>query len=282
MHEDRFAFNRGAIRPMDCLREGWQLIKDEYWFFLGITFVGVMVAQLAPFGVLMGPAMCGIHICLLRKANGQLVKFEMLFQGFNYFGQSFLATIVMMAPILVCVLIYYILAFGGMIGVAVMVEQKGGRPPDQSVGLLLLGWVLVVTLVFIAVMLLLQGLFLFVFPLIVDRELSGWEAVTTSFRAAFANLGGVLAIIFLEFLLGLAGVLACYVGVIFVLPISYAMTAVAYRQVFPIIDPYEDYEMDPEPPAPIVVSKDTGVQSREPRSSGVQAKPPEEPGPAPA
>src|SRR5262245_33903009 len=68
MREDRFHFNRGAIRPMQCLADGWRLIKSDYWFFVGVTFVGILVAELAPMGILMGPAMCGIHICLLRQA----------------------------------------------------------------------------------------------------------------------------------------------------------------------------------------------------------------------
>ena len=88
MHEDRFQFNRGAIRPLQALAEGWRLIKSDYWFFVGVCFVGVLIAQMAPLNILLGPAMCGIHICLLRQANGQKVKFDMLYQGFNYFGLS--------------------------------------------------------------------------------------------------------------------------------------------------------------------------------------------------
>ncbi len=35
-------FNTGVIRPVECMKEGWELIKDEYWLFLGITFVGML------------------------------------------------------------------------------------------------------------------------------------------------------------------------------------------------------------------------------------------------
>lgn len=274
MNEDRFAFNRGAIRPLQCLSEGWQLIKTDYWFFLGVTFVGVMVAQLAPMGILLGPAMCGIHICLLRQMNGQRVTFDMLFQGFNYFGPGFVATIFMMVPIFLIILLYYVFTFGGLIGFAVWADaqpRNAGR--DDAIGFALLGWVLLTTLILIVVMATLQALYLFVFPLIVDRELSGWEAVKTSFRGVLGNLGGVVALVFLETLLGLGGMLLCYFGVIFVIPLSFAMTAVAFRQVFPAIDPFEDHPIDPEPPAPRVLDHDTGVQSHEPRSSGFRERP---------
>ncbi len=49
------------------------------------------------------------------------------------------------------------------------------------------------------------------------------------------------------------------------------MTAMAYRQVFPLLDSYEDFPLEPEPPAPVVVSKDTNVQTLEPRSTAVQS-----------
>jgi hypothetical protein len=127
--------------------------------------------------------------------------------------------------------------------------------------------------------------FFFVFPLIVDRELTGVEAVKTSIRAVFANLGGVIGVMFLEFVLALVGVLACYIGAIFVIPITFAATAIAYRQVFPVMDPFADMAADiredgEPPPAPVVDADDTGIQSREPRPTGVQERPPQEPGPA--
>ncbi len=80
-----------------------------------------------------------------------------------------------------------------------------------------------------------QGaLFMFMYPLIVDRKLSGFEAIKLSMRAALANFGGVLGLMLLSFLLGMVGALACYVGLIFLYPLNFAMIAVAYRQVFPV------------------------------------------------
>ena len=36
-------FNRRALQPITCFREGWQLIKDDFWLFLGITVVGMLI-----------------------------------------------------------------------------------------------------------------------------------------------------------------------------------------------------------------------------------------------
>ena len=281
MHEERFQFNRGAIRPMQCLSEGWQLIKSEYWFFLGVTLVGLLLAELAPLGILMGPALCGIHICLLRQSNGQRVTFDMLFQGFNYFGPGFIATLLIMAPVLFIVLFYYASLIAGGIGVAAWAEkQPPGPQREETLGWILLGGFGGLTLLLIFAIAVLQALYIFVFPLIVDRELTGWEAVTTSFRAVFANLGGVFAIILLETVIGFIGVLACYVGAIFTIPLTFAMTAVAYRQVFPHLNPYADTPIEPAPPAPMLVEPSTNVQSSEPRPASYQERPPESPGSA--
>jgi len=275
MDDERFQFNRGAIRPLECLVGGWRLIKEDYWFFLGVAFVGILVAEMGPFGILAGPAMCGVHICLLRQMNGQRVKFDMLFQGFNYFGPSLVATLFMVVPMMVVVTIYLVGYFGGVFGLIFMAEQQqqAGQRPDDMFGLYLIGWIVIWTLAFIFFAGLVQLFFFFSYPLIVDRELSGSEAVRLSFRAVWGNLGGVLMIVLLEMLLGLFGVLCCYIGAIFVLPINFAMSAEAYRQVFPTIDPFADMKGEIEPPpSPIVVDRNPHVQSLEPRSSGYHEK----------
>src|ERR1700687_1063897 len=86
MNGTELDFNRGAVRPMQCLREGWQLIKAGYWLFLGITLVGMLVGTAGPFGILLGPMMCGIYMCLLGRMYGQPASMNLLFRGFNYFA----------------------------------------------------------------------------------------------------------------------------------------------------------------------------------------------------
>ena len=53
-------FQRNAVRPMDCFKEGWSLIKGQYWLILGMCIVGWMIAAAVPLGILMGPMMCGL------------------------------------------------------------------------------------------------------------------------------------------------------------------------------------------------------------------------------
>ena len=41
-------FHQGVIRPVDCLKEGWALIKDQYWLFFGISLVGLLIGGAVP------------------------------------------------------------------------------------------------------------------------------------------------------------------------------------------------------------------------------------------
>lgn len=251
-------FNRGVVRPLECLREGWRLIRDQYWLFLSIALVGTLLGQLAPLGVLMGPAMCGIYFCLLRREAGQPVTFDMLFRGFNYFVPSLIATLIVLIPVLLLVGVFYVLLLVGLMVLAGTAQQQPSGEPDPVAAWVFLGLTGVFYLVAIVVGLVVSVLFFFTYPLIVDRGLSGPDAVRTSARAALGNFGGVLGVVLLSSLLSLLGLLACYVGMFFELPIGLAMVAIAYRQVFP---PEESVAFPPEPGRPPAAPEQTGIQT---------------------
>jgi uncharacterized membrane protein len=251
MNSDRFAFNRGAVRPWQCLKVAWNLIKGDYWLFLGITSIGLLLADMAPLGLLLGPMLCGIHICLLRQERGQRVSFDLLFQGFNYFGPSLVVTLIMVAIELVVVVLFSGLILAAMFGMFATLEQQRGQAPDPTWIGAFIGVMVLVVLALFFISLLLGALFMFAFPLIVDRELSGIDAVRLSMRAAMGNLGGVLLLMMLVELLAIAGSLMCCVGTFFVFPVTFAMMMVAYRQVFPGYDALAMPSQEPAPQEPI-------------------------------
>jgi len=90
--------------------------------------------------------------------------------------------------------------------------------------------------------------FTFAYPLIVDRRLKGLDAVKLSFKAAMANFWGLLGMMLLTGLLGIAGIALCYVGMFLVLPISYGSIAVAYERVFGLAHLSEASNLPPPPP----------------------------------
>jgi uncharacterized membrane protein len=232
------AFRRGAVRPMECLREGWGLIKNRYWLYFGITLVAMLIGSAAPFAILMGPMMCGVHYCFIRRERGQEVKFEDLFKGFQYFMQSFIATLISMIPVIIIVVPMYIAMVIYMISMTPTPPPGGGAPPPPNPNMFVNFMVMMFVFTFAVIVVtgLVSLFFFFMYPLIVDRKLSGWEAVKLSAKAAMGNLGGIIGLLFLQYLLSFIGLLACYVGAFFVIPLTLASTAVAYRKVFPEIE----------------------------------------------
>lgn len=221
-------FNPGVVEPVECLKAGWALIKQQYWLFFGISAVGLLIASVVPLGILMGPMMCGIYLALLTARRGQPVEFGTLFKGFDYFGQSLIATLIHIVPILIIVIPAYLFFYVGMI---LMIAGSGGQP-DAGLTLGFVGIFMLFWLVIMVAIIVISVLFTFTYPLIVDRGLSGVDAVKLSVKAAWANFFRLLGLFLLNTLLGLVGVLFCYVGAFLVMPITLAALTTAYEQVF--------------------------------------------------
>lgn len=225
-------YRRGVIKPIECLQEGWALIKEQYWLFFGITLVGILIASAVPMGIILGPMMCGIYLCLFRRRRGEMVTFDMLFKGFDYFMQSLIATIFQILPAIILIIPFYIIFFIGMMTSMETGGHRGGPPPVPSPMFFLSMAALFVGMILVLVMV--GAVFIFSYPLIVDRKLSGLDAVKTSVRAVLGNLGGTVGLLILNLLLGVVGMLLCYVGAFFIMPIGLAAWAVAYDRVFGI------------------------------------------------
>jgi hypothetical protein len=237
-------FRRNAVEPIECIKGGWNLIKSQYWLFVGITIVGVIIGSVVPLGILMGPMMCGIYLALFQTRRGQPIEFGILFKGFDYFGDSVVAALLHMIPIVVILVPSYILFYVGMFAV---LAQQGGGEPNPGVLLGFFGFFAVFWLVMMVLLILVSVAFTFAYPLIVDRRLSGLDAVKLSIRAALANFWRLLGLLLLTGLMTFVGLLFCYVGAVFVIPISFAAIATAYEQVFGLAGAVEPH-LPPPPP----------------------------------
>ena len=234
-------FKTGVIRPVECMREGWELIKDQYWLFFAITLVGMIIAGIIPFGILLGAMFCGIYYCLFQKMNGQPMTFEGLFKGFDYFVPGLIATLVLIIPAVILSILAYIPLI--MMQFAMM-KSKNPNPGE------IYAYLVFFTVEMIVLWLVLGGIHAFLFfayPLIVEYKLSGMDAFKLSARAVWKNLGGVAGFIALEVVLIFIGYLLCFVGVYLTLPLMFAGALVAYRKVFPPRNPENFYA--PPPPS---------------------------------
>jgi hypothetical protein len=236
-------FKRNAVEPMTCLKEGFERIKDKYWFFVGMCFVAILVSSAVPFGILMGPMMCGLYMTLFMKRLGQPIEFGTLFKGFDHFGQSLIATLIHVVPMVIIIVPAYIFFYVGFI--VTIAASSDSQEPNPAAMFGFLGFMILFWLAIVLVMIVVSILFTFSYPLIVDRRLPGMDAVKLSARAAMANFWRLLGLSLISGLLGFVGLLMCYVGAFLVMPISYSALAVAYEQVFGISTPVQ-----PSPPPP--------------------------------
>ncbi|CAN5668233.1 hypothetical protein BH18ACI4_BH18ACI4_02680 [soil metagenome] len=238
------AFRSGVVQPIYCLKSGWNLVRDQYWLFVGTALVTIILGTLVPFGIMLGPMMCGIYLALFQRRRGQTVEFGTLFKGFDFFGESIVATLIHYVPIVIIIIPFYIVLYGGLF----LIMPRQGGEPDPSTLIGFFAVLVVFGLIMMVLIILLSVIFTFSYPLIVDRKMSGIDAVKLSARGALANFWPLLGLLLLNGLIGFAGVLLCYVGVFLALPVSFAAISVAYEQVFGLGD-VQGPILPPPPPS---------------------------------
>jgi uncharacterized membrane protein len=156
-----------------------------------------------------------------------------------------IATLLHVVPIMAVVVPAYIFFYVTML---VSVAAQGGDEPNPAAMLGVLAVFSLFWLVVVVLIIVISIGFTFVYPLIVDRKLQGFDAVKLSFKAAMPNFFRLFLMQLLTGLLSLVGILFCYVGVFFVFPIAYGAIASAYEQVFGLANPNENYSDLPPPP----------------------------------
>ena len=229
-------FTTGMIRPIEVYKESWELMKGEFWMIFGIVLVGIIVGGLIPV-IIMGPMMCGVFMCLLDKIDGKPASFDKLFKGFDYFLPGLIVSLIVMLPVFIFIFAVYI----PMIAISI----AGPRLGQDQVMPYIFG-ILAVELIVGIVMTVIHSLLLFAFPLIVDKKLSGLQAVKASIRAVWANKGGVGGLFGVGILVAIVGYALFCIGIYLAIPVIMVATTVAYRKVFPL----KEGELNLEPPPP--------------------------------
>ncbi len=225
-------FNRVSIAPFAYLGEAWERVKGQYWMFLGVSVVGMLISGFVPMAIMMGPMMCGIFLCYREQGRGHPVTFEILFKGFDRFLESFIAALLMLAASLVLVVpLVFVLVFSGMF-VGLLGASGGSRAPQEGAMAVIILLAIAAFLLVMLVSVLIGLLFSFTFPLIADRNMKGLEAVKLSMRAAWANIWGLLGLGLATFCLSLIGLCFCYIGAFLVMPITFGVHWITYERVF--------------------------------------------------
>lgn len=218
-------FNTGVIRPVECIKEGWELIKPNFWLLLGITIVGSLIGGFSMY-ILIGAMLCGIFHCYLKQIDGKPLSFDDLWKGFQWWLPGLVVAAFIFIPMIVVYAVMYVPIF-------IALAMGKNMSEDELIALLI--GVGIVDMVLVVIMVCFHTLLMFSFPLIADRGLGGIQAMKTSAKAVWANLSGVVGLIVCGFGLIILGYLALCLGIYFVIPIMVAGNMVAYRKVFPAL-----------------------------------------------
>jgi len=225
--EEEVTYQVVPIQPIECIRKAKGLISGQYWLLVGIVVLGLLVGSMVPFGIIFGPMFCGIYLCYFKLMEGEIVQFEDLFKGFDYFKESLIATLILVGVMLIVIVPLYMVMIGVVFGVAALGIEKEIIPIVMVIG----GGMFYLVILLLS---LISGvLFFFAYPLIVDKKMKGIPALKLSCRAAWANFGGLLALFAILLVAGMISAMFCYFPVFFVAPLSMGAMAIAYRKVFP-------------------------------------------------
>jgi len=241
------AFRRNVLEPTRCINDAWAMVKDQYWLFVGMCAVGLLIGGAVPLGILTGPMMCGLYMSFFNKRRRLPIEFGTLFKGFDYFGPSLVATLLHLVPMIAIIVPAYLFFYISMI-VSMGVAAQSNEPNPAAAFGIIGGFMLLWVVVLILVALISIG-FTFAYPLIVDRKLSGLDAVKWSFKAALGNFWRLLGMYILTGLISIGGLILCYVGMFLVFPIVYGAIAMAYEQVFGLTEGDIAPDLPPPPPS---------------------------------
>lgn len=257
--QQNIQFNSGAIRAGECISQGWELIKPQYWLFFGVAFLTFVITGCIPILniFLVGPVLAGvfiIHFVLMRR---QPVDFGMMFKGFEKFVPLMVVGLIQAIPGIIWQGVQFtidtnqimqnILKSRG-IGNTNFLAQTSSTNSDMIIPAALLSFLIIFGIVMFFFSIAWYLTFAFAIPLVADKDLGVMEAISLSARAGWSNIGGLILLIILQVLVMLVGAMACGIGIFFALPILYASNAVAYRQVFPDVAP-QNFNAPPQPNA---------------------------------
>ena len=217
-----------------------QVIGQIVSFFTNIALV-----------TLSGVLLCGFYESLSRLSNGGgRADFGDLFSGFDHLQACFIYAVVISVVQFVIAIVTLLVAAAigvGAIGMGIgsMITRDGQFDPAIFGGLFLI--ILAFVGVSLVLNLIISALTAFVYPLIADRNLSGGQALVTSIKSGLSNLGGLILLLILLFLMILGGIMACFIGVLFVAPLVVASLFAAYQSVFGRTGGAQNYNPPPPP-----------------------------------
>ena len=220
-----------------CLSRAWALFKEHASSIIGacaLVFLAVMTANIIPFlGFLLGlvvngPLIGGLYWFFLKRVRGQETSVGDAFAGFGpSFANLMLAQIV--SGILSALSMLPGLALLVVAGVAGASAGSGGMNPLTG-GLAIAGGLL--TLLGALVTIYLSVSWALTMPLIIDKRMNFWPAMSLSRSQVGKHFFQVLWFFIVTSIISAIGVLALGVGLLLTVPLAFGMITYLYHDLF--------------------------------------------------
>jgi hypothetical protein len=225
----------GSVHIGDCLRQGWQVYRQDPWRITGIIVI-VFVAQFllnsipiagALFAFLLnGPILGGVYFFCMQAIHGQTHGLQDVTSTIKErFLPCFLATTVSsllaFAPLLVA-----LIPAAGLFAASGVVMEELIKHPNLilGIGLPLLAGALAMFYLLIC--------WSFAVPIAACTNTDFWEALKLSWCGVRKNFWAYFGLLFALGLINLIGILCLVVGLFVTIPFTFLATMVAYEQIF--------------------------------------------------
>ena len=225
----------GSVHIGDCLRQGWQVYRQDPWRITGIIVI-VFVAQFllnsipiagALFAFLLnGPILGGVYFFCMQAIHGQTHGLQDVTSTIKErFLPCFLATTVSsllaFAPLLVA-----LIPAAGLFAASGVVMEELVKHPNLilGIGLPLLAGAIAMFYLLIC--------WSFAVPIAACTNTDFWEALKLSWRGVRKNFWAYFGLLLALGLINLIGILCLVVGLFVTIPFTFLATMVAYEQIF--------------------------------------------------
>jgi len=223
--------SRVSIRS--TLRRGWDLLKSDFWTLFGYSFLACILASLViQFFIttffLVGPILAGVMLCFIKQARGEVSDIDMLFLGFRkHFKNLAIINLVTSIPLIPFLI-------GGTIVTVILMlplmEYPGPEDPSEVFSRIV--WILVIYHILVLLLSIVWQFMYLATNLCLDHNIGARESLSLTWQVARKHGGKIVLLATFWFILAVAGMLLCYVGVFFVWALICAVQAFLYEDLF--------------------------------------------------
>ncbi len=197
-----------------------------------IPILGVLVALVAPF-TLTPVVNAGFALATLRLYDGAPAKVDHLFAEFRMLGELAMLVLVQVGIWMAAVIPSLVIAGVAIVPWVIRMDKNPNATPE--IWQMAVGGVGV--LLFLVTATVLTMGFFWSYVALVDRRAGFWDAVRTSWTITRQSPGATFGLLLIGGLAGSLGLIVCLVGIIFTLPVYYALTVAGYRTAAPAVEP---------------------------------------------